>query len=513
MSLIFLNLSIAILFIAYSFFLVFKFGKNFKFKILLMYKFFLLSFFIMYVAFLIAEILNYLSGRWWLLASILLFLGALFVLFATWTMIKIYRVQKKLTDDLKNAVEINRITGRKNENAIDKDSLLFKGAAVYVVSLQDVESIKVLFGQESYEALIVNATNILSDVCHNFGAKHFQRTDAEWIVISCTMNGWRLNGIAEELYKRLSAPISIGHEFVRKNIYVGQYITQQKEETTGNCIKNALAAMSYGLIHHEFITNYDKDVVNHLSCSVFVTQASRDALNCDLFTIEFQPIVDRDSNLFAIEALLRLKLRSGEVVSPMVFIPILENSEIILDVTKMVIKEIAGILENSQFKGYVNVNLSARCLESKVFLSFCEKIKENHVDCVGRIVFEITESAIANDSKLAIESIWELHRLGYKISIDDFGVGYTSLRKISELPIFQIKIDKFFTSGIYFADKKRSIVKSLVLLANEINAHIVTEGVEDNETYEVLKSIGPHYFQGYLFARPTSFERAISFSL
>ncbi|MDT8338425.1 MAG: EAL domain-containing protein [Sulfurimonas sp.] len=220
----------------------------------------------------------------------------------------------------------------------------------------------------------------------------------------------------------------------------------------------------------------------------------------------FQPQNEASSgNIVGIEALLRWK-HKDMMISPDVFIPLAEQSSLIVEIGNFVIKsgfEVAkrwherGILRNR-----LSINISARQLTHLEFIVTLKNMLRESGCEASWIELEITESSVLENPELVISLLEQIRALGFYISMDDFGTGYSSLSYLKNLPIDKLKIDRSFIMNIREQPKNQIIVKTVIFLAKELGIHILAEGVETEEEHSFLLENKIDSIQGYYYAKP-----------
>lgn len=232
----------------------------------------------------------------------------------------------------------------------------------------------------------------------------------------------------------------------------------------------------------------------------------RDALVKQQLRLHYQPIVDLESGriLYA-EALLRWSDDEGVEHSPARFIPVAEESGLILPLGEWVLKTACAQAKAWLDQGFdlgVAVNLSTRQFQDPDLLG---KVTSVIAACSlppSRLELEITEGAAMLDAESSVEVLGALKRIGVRIAIDDFGTGYSSLSYLKRLPADTIKIDKNFVDGVADESEDRAIVRAIIALAHALDKHTIAEGIETAEQKRALEKAGCQHGQGYLFSRP-----------
>ena len=225
----------------------------------------------------------------------------------------------------------------------------------------------------------------------------------------------------------------------------------------------------------------------------------------------YQIQVDSDLRVIGAEALVRWFHPQRGMVSPMQFIPIAEESSLILEIGQWVLqtacKQLAAWQSNeSTCRLTLAVNVSARQFRQVDFVqSLAALLKSNEVPA-ALLKLELTESVVLNDVKDVTDKMYALKALGVTLSMDDFGTGYSSLSYLKQLPLDQIKIDQSFVRDITTDPNDAVMVKTIIDLASNFRLNVIAEGVETDSQFRFLKEHGCLSFQGYLFSRPVPID-------
>jgi EAL domain-containing protein (putative c-di-GMP-specific phosphodiesterase class I) len=231
----------------------------------------------------------------------------------------------------------------------------------------------------------------------------------------------------------------------------------------------------------------------------------RHAIEQSELVLEYQPQVNLVSNVVeGVEALVRWR-RGGEVISPAVFIPIAEESHLIVAIDEWVLTQACKQIVAWDALGLpairVSINISARHFRKSEMVSDLIRIITEEGVAPGRLCIEITEGVLM-DIERAQRMLAELVDFGLSISLDDFGTGFSSLSYLKRFPIHELKIDKSFVDGVASNADDRAIASTIIALASNLGMKVVAEGVEDADQNAELRSLGCGNGQGYLYARP-----------
>lgn len=227
----------------------------------------------------------------------------------------------------------------------------------------------------------------------------------------------------------------------------------------------------------------------------------------NLIKIYFQPQYDAKScELVGFEALMRIILEDGSFISPGDFIPIAEETGLILELGEWILRNAFKKASEWLEKGYrfkhISVNVSGVQLKDPNFLIRAREISDEIKVDRKYIELEITESILMDNFEKNISTIVELRQMGYPIALDDFGTGYSSFNYLRSIPLTCLKIDKSFIDHVSTNEKAELLVQKIIEIAHVIELNVVAEGVENLEQLNILASIGCDLIQGYYFSKP-----------
>ncbi|MFM9829834.1 MAG: putative bifunctional diguanylate cyclase/phosphodiesterase [Sphingomonas sp.] len=225
-------------------------------------------------------------------------------------------------------------------------------------------------------------------------------------------------------------------------------------------------------------------------------------------SLAYQPIVAREGlEVVGFEALLRWHSPEYGAISPAMFIPIAEESNLIHELGDWVLGEALAELANWPGQ-YVSVNFSPRQFRRHNFVArLLEQVQQYGV-APARLQIEITETAIFDDADRAAETLYKLRQMGFRIALDDFGTGYSSLYNIRKFALDSLKIDRSFIDGMGRERESAAIVHSIIHLGRALGLGIIAEGVETEAQVQLLRVAGASHLQGYYFSRPVPAEQA-----
>ena len=316
--------------------------------------------------------------------------------------------------------------------------------------------------------------------------------------------------VAERLQKELCLPFNLGGNEVFTTVSIGIALSTTGYDRAEEVLRDADTAMyrakTLGKARHEV---FDKAMHTRALNLLQVETDLRRAVERDEFVLHYQPIVSVGTGeVRGFEALIRWQHPERGFVSPMDFIPIAEETGIIAQIGKWVLEEACRQARAWQKKFpahpplQMSVNLSGKqFMKSDLIGQVREALAATGLD-PRTLKLEITESIMMENIETAAETLSQLRALGLQLSIDDFGTGYSSLSYLHRFPISTLKIDRSFVGRMDATGENAEIVRTIIMLARNLDMDVVAEGVETAEQLKQLKALGCEYAQGFLFSRP-----------
>ncbi len=249
-------------------------------------------------------------------------------------------------------------------------------------------------------------------------------------------------------------------------------------------------------------------IANRLSLESKLLRAQRERQ----FVLHYQPKVGtRSGRIEGLEALIRWNDPDRGLTPPDAFIPLLEETGMILSVGSWILRQAMMDLQKLRESGFrslrIAVNVSAMQFRQRDFIGYLAAAIGNDAPPSGGLDIEITESVIMEDAEHHIAVLHEVRRSGIGVALDDFGTGYSSLSYLAQFPANTLKLDRSFVAGMAAAPEKFAIVSAVIALGHALGMKIVAEGVETEEQSKLLNQLGCDQLQGYLFARPAPLEQ------
>jgi diguanylate cyclase (GGDEF)-like protein/PAS domain S-box-containing protein len=311
--------------------------------------------------------------------------------------------------------------------------------------------------------------------------------------------------LARTLLDEISRTFYVNQQEVYLTASVGVAICPYDAENVIDLIRNADAAMYHSKQNGGNSCAFYVPEMNAAAVERLMLKSKlRRALERDELVILYQSKVDlRNGRVVGAEALLRWRLPGHGDISPSHFIPLAEETSLILDIGEWVLNRVCSDYREWQKSvpepGRIAVNLSLRQLKQASFIARCRAVFRKHEVSPTCFELEVTETTLMTDPKRTIGLLNELYAMGLNLAIDDFGTGYSSLSALQQFPIGTLKIDQSFVRDVAVDSDDAAIVRTIIDMGKSLDLEVIAEGVEASEQLEFLRSHGCYYAQGRLF--------------
>lgn len=311
----------------------------------------------------------------------------------------------------------------------------------------------------------------------------------------------------------MTSPVVISDEEIHIDVNGGIALFPADGEDADTLYRHAEAALKKAKTTGEHYLYYQSEMTSRAGEALLLQNKLRRALDEEQFTLHYQPKVDNENHrILGVEALIRWQDPESGLVPPFKFIPILEDTGLILNAGTWALGKAMDDCHSWQTLGLttprVAVNVSSLQLQQKNFVDIVEQTVRKY-DGKYQLELEVTESLLMLDIENNIKKLAAIRALGVDIAIDDFGTGYCSLGYLAKLPLNTLKIDRSFITTMTSKPESMSIVSSIISLAHSLELKVVAEGVETEEQSKLLRLLKCDEMQGFLFSKPLPPEEII----
>ncbi|HZX32510.1 MAG TPA: EAL domain-containing protein [Rhodocyclaceae bacterium] len=313
--------------------------------------------------------------------------------------------------------------------------------------------------------------------------------------------------IAQKLIDALAAPFSLGQQEFFISASIGLSFYPADADDTAGMFRNADIALYAAKARGKgTVDQFASAMTERAQHRVSMELNLRRALEQGEFLLHYQPQVELASGrIIGVEALIRWN-HEGRLVSPNEFIPVAEDTGLIVPIGEWVLSEACAQARRWQDRGLptlsMAINLSARQFDAEDLAQKILRAAGEAGIAPERIELEITESAVMHNTAASVRTLQALSDAGFKVAIDDFGTGYSSMSYLKRFPINRLKIDRSFVTDLTADKDDAAMVAAIVAMARALGLEAIAEGVETREQYVLLQQLGCHQGQGYLMSRP-----------
>lgn len=396
-----------------------------------------------------------------------------------------------------------------------KQTAMGRRLCLILIDLNNFKVVNANFGHQVANNLLCQVATRLKGICRSRDTlAHLGGDEFAILTIYCDT---RIKSFVSLIQEAFCLPFA-AHEqelFVSANLGVSNW------PGDGNGFEELLrcaniAIRKSGERSRTTVQFYDPAFGEHVRGRIEMETSLRRALERDEFILHFQPQIDVVSGRMAgVETLVRWQRSAGNLVPPSDFIPLLEESGLIIPVGEWILKQACTQYVEWQKTGLppftLSVNISAPQFKSGTLPGTIVKILEETGMSPDCLCLELTESIVMDDIEENITTLTKLRNLGISLSIDDFGTGYSSLSYLRRMPVTELKIDRSFISTIPHDQNNTAIVNSIISMAQCMKLRVVAEGVETDDQLQHLARCQCQMVQGYYFSKPLSPQSFLEF--
>lgn len=382
--------------------------------------------------------------------------------------------------------------------------------AVLFIDLDRFKQVNDSLGHQIGDALLISVAQRLRDAVREIDMVAHLGGDEFTILLDAIEHPSQVQAVTTKLLQLFEHPFPVNERQLYVGASIGIAIFPTDSDNVESLVEQADTAMYQakraGRGHFQFYSAQMTTLANEL---LELESQLRTALHRREFKLLFQPIVDPIlREMRGLEALIRWHQSDGTIRPPDDFIPILEETGMIVPITAWVLGEACRQYRHLQAAGLgrvrINVNISARSFHQSDLVEVVHRALEQNRMPPAQLVLEVTESLLLEDQRHVQGALEQLRELGVSIAIDDFGTGYSSLAYLRRLPISIIKIDRTFIHGVGADSRDAALVSAMIAMAQELQMDVVAEGVEHAHQLEFLRQRHCRGAQGFLFSPPVS---------
>jgi diguanylate cyclase (GGDEF)-like protein len=315
--------------------------------------------------------------------------------------------------------------------------------------------------------------------------------------------------VAWKIHQAIAQPFTLSKNRIHTGVNIGIAPCRAEYDTPEEILRDADIAMHDAKVKGSGVAFFNKELRDR-----FLEQARLEAelpfaVERGELSMHYQPIISlKDGSLTGFEALLRWNHHKLGFIPPAKFVPIAENTGLIIPITNWILSETCRRIAEWQKLSFatrelmVSVNISGKHLSNTSLISDVKRALSESGLAPSSLKLEITESAAMENATRTIEILKTLKDLGVRLSIDDFGTGYSSLSYLHRFPVDTLKIDRSFVNSVGENGEDSEILQTIVSLAKNLKMRVIAEGIETESQLNILKNLGCDYGQGYLMSKP-----------
>lgn len=443
----------------------------------------------------------------------------------------VYLLAYDIQEERDHEVALYKLNNYDNLTSLPNRHLLYQQLESALINAQkrsrefgllylDLDSFKVIndnFGHRVGDELILRVAERIKESIPSEACLYRLGGDEFVIVLENAQNIDALKVIAESIIQKASNPYPVAKMEMMITASIGIAYYPHHADDIDNLLKNADAAMyrAKSMGHNTYFV-YEQNMAESINTHLTLGSGLRKAIDDEQFVLYYQPkICLPEETVVGAEALIRWVHPELGLISPDQFIPLAEESGLILPLGEWVIRRACRQMQEWRESGQppikVSVNLSSRQFMQADLVDMVKRILDETGVDPKLFELELTESMLMVDAQQSIEKLHGFRKLGLTLSIDDFGTGYSSLAYLKKFPIQTLKIDRSFINDLGLNFDNDAIVKATIAMANSLNLKIIAEGVENRSQVDALNGYDCREVQGYLFSKPLSGVEFLSY--
>ena len=427
-------------------------------------------------------------------------------------------IRKRYEQQLLRQANYDVLTGLPNRMlALDRLKLAIAQArrdetqvGVMFLDLDNFKHINDTMGHEAGDNLLIEASRRISSCLRGTSTVARLGGDEFLVILPGLKDPLSTEQVAERILQTFTPPFQLGPQEVFVSTSIGIAIYPTDSDNSSSLLQNADAAMYQAKRQGKSaFVRYAPKMKDVSHERLQIESRLRRALELDEFELHFQPIVETDSGrLIGAEALIRWNNPSMGMVMPDKFIPLAEETGLIIPIGEWVIGEACAAAwewkQATSLSLSIAVNVSPRQFRDPGFVDIVKQALDTHSLSPDCLELEITEHLILDNTIETADILQQLDAMGVRLSVDDFGTGYSALSYLKSYPFDTLKIDKSFIRDIMIEEGDAALVKAIINMAHSLSLEVIAEGVEESDQSLFLKEHHCDYSQGYFYNRPVS---------
>jgi len=396
-----------------------------------------------------------------------------------------------------------------------------RAGILFLLDLDHFKHINDSLGHSTGDAILLEVAQRLESLLRNTD-KAVRLGGDEFVILTSPQEGVHADlleqsqVIAKKIINEINQPFLVNEHKLFITTSIGITLFTGIDESVEILLKRADTAMyqAKGAGRNTF-QFYQQSMQEAADTRLHLERHLRNAIANNELSLHYQPQLSASNEIVGAEALLRWHNKELGHVSPIDFVPIAEETGMIVPIGQWVILAVCEQIKIWEKQGveipHIAINISAKQFHQNDFVSNLIYMVYEHNLLPNQILLEITEGVFLGNLEEAIDKMKALKENGFSFSIDDFGTGYSSLTYLKRLPFDQLKIDQSFVRGLLDNQADAAIVKAIVVMAKSMGLNLIAEGVETDKHLACLSGYGCHFYQGYYFSRPLTAEKLVEY--
>jgi len=446
--------------------------------------------------------------------------GKLSNYFGIFSDITLEKETEKELEELAHTDSLTNIANRNTFNELLFDKVINSEVnnAIFFIDLDRFKHINDTMGNEVGDLILIEVTKRINSITSS--SDIFARYGADEFVFTRTNIDYQKEAaiFAKEIIKLFNKPFLVSGTEVYVTASIGISIFPQDGKDVEQLIYKADKAMYFAKQNGRNQYAFYFDDLKKDSKRVIVLEAELRKAICNKdFFIHYQPKIELEKQeIIGVEALVRWNNDKLGFVSPTEFIPLAEDTGLIIPLSEVILEKVCMDILESRSQGNihilpVSINIASIHFQQEDFIERINSIIMQYNCSPQLLELELTERTVMKDSDEIVNKLVKLKAMGFKISIDDFGTGYSSLSYLNRFPLNYLKIDRSFIQEITNLQDKQAIVEAIILMAHRLRIKVIAEGVETKDQAKLLKHMGCDIIQGYYYSKPLSAEDLMGF--